>query len=465
MRKGWIECALGQVCTKPQYGWTSKASKKGKIKYLRTTDISDGKLDWSTVPFCIEEPSEIEKYQVYKNDILVSRAGSVGFNFRIKEDVSFKAAFASYLIRFKAFDEVTAKYIDYFLKSESYWKQISDFTAGIAIPNVNASKLEELVIPVAPFNEQQRIVAKLDELMEKIDRSRARLERIPKILKRFRQSILSAAVSGKLTEEWRNQNLENEINVDYDTPSSWIETRLGDISTLITSGSRGWAKYYAEQGSIFIRAQNLNADILDLEDIAYVRIPNKSEGLRTKIQKNDLLITITGANVTKSAIVESEIEEAYVSQHVGLVRLKDESISKFIYYAIVSPSHGRKQLLESAYGQGKPQLNLDNIKNVEITVPTNEEGFEIVRRVEQLFSLADKIEARYTKAKGQLDKLPQSLLAKAFRGELIPQDSTDEPASVLLERIEKEKAAPAGKTKKLKRYKIEEEKLSLAAED
>ncbi|MBM4167405.1 MAG: restriction endonuclease subunit S, partial [Ignavibacteria bacterium] len=175
----WVECSLGEVCSKPQYGWTSKAGQTGEIKYLRTTDISDGELNWKTVPFCIEEPGESEKFQVKKNDILVSRAGSVGFNFRIKEDIPFKAVFASYLIRFKAYDDVTAKLIDYFLKSENYWKQISDFTLGIAIPNVNATKLEELKIPLPPLAEQHRIVAKLDSLFAKTESNKQRLEKIP----------------------------------------------------------------------------------------------------------------------------------------------------------------------------------------------------------------------------------------------------------------------------------------------
>ena len=147
---GWVEVSLSDVCTKPQYGWTSKAGKEGKIKYLRTTDISNGDLNWETVPFCIEEPDNIDKYQVRKNDILVSRAGSVGLSFRITEDVDFPAAFASYLIRFQPTEVALPQLVEYFLQSDAYWNQISDFSAGIAVPNVNGSKLETLVLPSRP---------------------------------------------------------------------------------------------------------------------------------------------------------------------------------------------------------------------------------------------------------------------------------------------------------------------------
>jgi len=91
-----------------------------------------------------------------------------------------------------------------------------------------------------------------------------------------------------------------------------------------------------------------------LRDIAFVRPPKSAEGLRTKLQKHDILITITGANVTKAALVENPIDDAYVSQHVALVRLKDVHLSQFLFHSVISLAHGRAQLQAAAYGQGKP---------------------------------------------------------------------------------------------------------------
>ena len=137
----------------------------------------------------------------------------------------------------------------------------------------------------------------------------------------------------------------------------------------------------------------------------------------------------------KSALVEKPIADAYVSQHVALVRLKDARLDKFLFHSVVSPAHGRKQLLAAAYGQGKPGLNLENIRDVAVGLPPLAEQQEIVRRVEGLFALADQIAARFNKAQAQVDKLTPSLLARAFRGHLVPQNPTDEPAEKLLERI------------------------------
>ncbi|NEQ97704.1 MAG: hypothetical protein F6K30_13460 [Cyanothece sp. SIO2G6] len=139
---------------------------------------------------------------------------------------------------------------------------------------------------------------------------------------------------------------------------------------------------------------------------------------------------------------------------MALVRLVKSADHDFVHYCVTSPEHGRAQLTEFAYGAGKPGLNLTNIKEVWFGLPPLEEQTEIVKRVEKLFKLADQIEQRYHTAKAFVDKLPQAILAKAFQGELVPQDPTDEPASVLLERIQAERAereAVAKAAKKAKR--------------
>ncbi len=176
--QAWARTTLGQICSKPQYGWTCKGARDGRVKYLRTTDISDGQINWSSVPYCADAPDDIEKYRVHSNDILVSRAGSVGVSYRIK-DVPADAVFASYLIRFNALEGIEPKFVEAFLNSKEYWEAISEFTAGIAIPNVNASKLASLELPLAPLDEQRRIVAKLEKLLGQVETCQQRLAKIP----------------------------------------------------------------------------------------------------------------------------------------------------------------------------------------------------------------------------------------------------------------------------------------------
>lgn len=154
--KGWKLTTIGESCYKPQYGWTTKSSVDEGLSYLRTTDISGGSVDWRRVPVCTSIPDNINKYLLRDGDIVVCRAGSVGVSLLIESPP--EAIFASYLIRLRTNETMMPEYLSYYLKSPMYWASIADNSSGIAIPNVNASKLAGIHIPVAPRAEQEQVV-------------------------------------------------------------------------------------------------------------------------------------------------------------------------------------------------------------------------------------------------------------------------------------------------------------------
>lgn len=352
---------------------------------------------------------------------------------------------------------------------------LAELDTSTAIPGLNRDELYAQEIPIPPLAEQKRIAAKIEVLLARVRGAKERLERVPVLLKRFRQAVLAAACSGRLTEEWRETHITDDSAYIYlqkilkerrvyfekvgtriykepiepdrsklsDVPDQWAAASMDQLACFVTSGPRGWAKFYADSGPVFIRAQNINTDKLRLEDIAHVQPPNNAEGLRTRVRLGDLLITITGANVTKAALVDVDLEEAYISQHVALARLVDPAVERFVFLWTISPLHGRAKLLADAYGAGKPGLNLDNIREMVVPLPPLSEQREIVRRVEALFKLAEAIERRVEAARARADKLTQAILAKAFRGELVPTEAelarregrSYEPASQLLQRI------------------------------
>jgi restriction endonuclease S subunit len=164
-------------------------------------------------------------------------------------------------------------------------------------------------------------------------------------------------------------------------PNGWTTTTLGQLAEYITSGSRDWSKYYAANGALFVRTQDINTNKLaKLENIARVSLPAKVEGKRSLIRQDDLLVTITGANVGRCAHVESEIPEAYVSQSVALIRLKNPKIAKFLHAQLLAPlATGTKTWLEeNSYGIGRPVLSLENIRNVPINIAPIPEQERIV---------------------------------------------------------------------------------------
>jgi len=229
-------------------------------------------------------------------------------------------------------------------------------------------------------------------------------------------------------------------------PSDWADTTFGEVVEYITSGSRDWSKYYSDHGAMFIRTQDINTNRLRLDDVARVALPEKVEGKRTPVIKGDVLITITGANVGKVALVENDIEEAYVSQSVALVRLKDKRLGKFLHYQLMTKFRGNKTHLESmAYGLGRPVLNLDNIRDVPLRLTTVDQQKRIVAEIEKQFSRLDKAIANLKRVKANLMRYKAAVLKAAVEGKLTEEwrkvHPDMEPAGELLKRILAERRA------------------------
>ncbi|SFR09031.1 type I restriction enzyme, S subunit [Enterobacter sp. kpr-6] len=466
--EGWVESQLSEICSKPQYGYTTKSSASGEIKYLRTTDITKGAVNWSNVPYCLDIPDDVSKYQLHDRDIVISRAGSIGFSSLLKNPPS-NAVFASYLIRFKPSDFFSELYLKRFLESGNYWNQLSSMSAGNAVQNVNAQKLSTLIVPIPPLVEQIIIAEKLDTLLAQVDSTKARLEQIPQILKRFRQALMAAAVSGHLTEAWRNKHCNIDINnisvSKYkpnnglfeqakssvpEIPSSWQIIPSAHLIEYITSGSRGWADYYSTEGALFLRMSNVryNTTKLDLDDLQFVNLPGSVEGKRSHVKVDDLIISLT-ADVGRVARIDKDLGEAYINQHLALVRPTKNIDSEYFALCIASQNIGVKQIQFFKKGATKAGLGLDDIRSLAIPFPPLSEQQEIVRRVEQLFVYADTIEKQVNNALTRVNNLTQSILAKAFRGELSSQWRAENPelitgensAAALLKKIKDEREA------------------------
>jgi type I restriction enzyme, S subunit len=480
--KGWSNTKLGVICSKPQYGWTSKASREGRVKYVRTTDISGGKINWDEVPFCELEPEDIDKFRVHEDDILVSRAGSVGVSFRIR-DVPYEAVFASYLIRFNALESALPKYIEFFLRSKDYWHSISEFSAGIAVPNVNASKLAQVEIPLPPLNEQRRIVAKLEKLLSRVNAAQERLATIRGILKRFRQSVLSAACYGRLTSNWRKENpggvpieaiieslfgqrlseantpkKEADVKAIYgysetedpnELPEGWCFIALGKVCKSFDYGTSSKSQ---KSGAVpVLRMGNIQNGEIDWSDLVYTS--DEDEIRKYALKQNTVLFNRTNSPelVGKTGIYRGERQAIFAGY---LIRINNFDVlqSSYLNYCLNTDYAKGFCLRVKTDGVSQSNINAQKLAHFEVPLCRTSEQQEIIRRVESLFKTAEGIEARYHKAKAYADKLTQSILARAFSGELVPQDPTDEPAAELLERIRAMQASEP-KTSKVKQPK------------
>jgi type I restriction enzyme S subunit len=199
-------------------------------------------------------------------------------------------------------------------------------------------------------------------------------------------------------------------------PEDWDVEPLGELSDFVTSGSRGWAQFYSKSGALFIRSQNVRDGRLSFEDVQYVSPPTGAEGNRTKVQPNDLLVTITGNSVGNVAFVEQTFDEAYISQHVGLARLKEPTRGAYICRYLSPNAPGNPQIAGSQSGQSKPGLNLQNLKDFRIALPpTTNELHAIAEALSDMDALLDGLNRLITKKRDLKQAAMQQLLTGQTR--------------------------------------------------
>ncbi len=186
----------------------------------------------------------------------------------------------------------------------------------------------------------------------------------------------------------------------------WATVRLGQLATLVTSGSRGWAAHYSDSGALFVRSQNVKHARLDFADRQCVTPPPGSEGSRTRLALNDLLITITGNSVGNVAWVNRDLGEAYISQHVGLVRLADPAMAEYVCRFLSPGAPGNAQILASQSGQSKPGLNLKNLEDFAVNLPPPSE----VRAITAAFGDMDALLAALNKLIAKKRDLKQAAM-------------------------------------------------------
>lgn len=413
--KNWIETNLGTVTTKPQYGWTTKSQNFGEYKYLRTTDIGKGNIKWNEVPFCVDLPKNVDDYILSKNDIVISRAGSIGFSYLV-EEIGSNVLYASYLIRFKPL--IYPKLISYFLQSNSYWKAVSDSAVGIAVKNINAPKLQSIPFPLPPLPEQERIVVKLDALFAQHETMKKALDHIPQLLKDFRQQVLTQAITGKLT---------NVPDMQMRLMSDFFDVKTG------ATPKKGEKKFYENANIYWIKSGEVKNSYIYKTEELITELAVKTTNAKI-FPKDTILIAMYGEGKTRGQIGWMKIEAATNQAIAALVNENLELITrKYIYLYCLSQYN---EIRAKAEGGNQPNLNLSKIKNWEITIPKLIiEQEKITNRVENLFAKADIIEERYKTLKEKIDSLPQAILHKAFKGELVPQLPSDGDAKDLLEEI------------------------------
>lgn len=437
----WEVATLGELCSKPQYGWTTRASAAGTVKYLRTTDITRGSVDWATVPYCEEVPADVEKFLLVEGDIVISRAGSVGVSRLIRHPQ--KAVFASYLIRFRPNKRVSPEYLSYFLQSPDYWRQVKANAVGIALQNLNASKLSEFAVPVPSLSVQAKITSDLDEQFSRLDAATEALNRAQANLKRYRASVLKAACEGRLVQT--EAELAAVEGRGYDSGAIFVSRNLLDLRAMwsgrckyveppnpstdnLRSLPEGWCYASLTQLGELNRGKSKHRPRNDprlyggphpFVQTGDIRksggsVQNYSQtysdlGLtQSRLWPAGTLCITIAANIAETGILA--IQACFPDSVVGFIG-PNETVTRYVHCFVQT---AREDLAAYAPATAQKNINLEILQQIAVPLPPLAEQERIVAEVERRLSVANALEGSIPAIQRRASSLQQAILQRAF---------------------------------------------------
>lgn len=420
--ENWVWVRLGAIAEIVTGGTPSKKHPEyygGNFPFYKPSDLDQGRLTYDASEYLSEEGKNVSRI-IPKNSTAVCCIGSIGKCGYLMCEGTTNQQINS------AIPKINSLCLYYYLCTENFVQDLLSMASATTIAIVNKSKMESCAFPLPPLSEQQRIVERIEELLAKLDEAKERLQEVADSFAVRKAAILHNAFTGELTKQWRRENGVSD--------ESWEEKKGEDFFEYVTSGSRGWAKYYSDKGSIFIRMGNLNHGTIELDfsDIQYVELPDQVEGQRSKLQKNDILISIT-ADVGMIALVREDMD-AYINQHVALARPKNDLYAEFLAWYFVSDD-GLQQMQNKQRGATKIGLGLQDIRSIILKIPTLPEQHEIVRLIDDLLARERAAQQAEEQALASIDLMKKSILARAFRGELGTNKASEASALELLKQV------------------------------
>jgi type I restriction enzyme, S subunit len=475
---GWAITRLATISRRIHYGYTASADDALKdVRMLRITDIQENAVDWFSVPGCLIEADEVDRYKLDKGDVLIARTGgTIGKTFLVR-DVPVTTVFASYLIRIQGTRHVFDEYLKLFLESPLYWTQLREGARGTGQPNVNGQTLGNLILSLPPFAEQHRVVAKVDELMGLCDRleaarmareavrdrlAAASLARLnapdpntfqddtrfaldtlaaittrPDQIEQLRQTILSLAVVGKLTDNRLDgaHALEDLRIVEANKralalkkpkaiaaisleeqwcalPERWNWARWDQITDWITYGFTR-PMPHEKDGIPIVTGKNVNGGKIIFETAhrtpteAYRELNDKD-----RPRRGDILVTKDGS-IGRTAIVEDD-EPFCINQSVAVLWLRSCHFNRRYLQLAIDCPQTQQALLAKTEGVAIKHISIIDLGKMVFPVPPLAEQHRIVAKVDELMALCDRLEASLTTADDTRRRLLDALLHEAL---------------------------------------------------
>ena len=496
MIKNWPLIPLDNLVTKVGSGSTPKGGetvyKSEGVPFIRSMNVVFFGFKHTGLAFLDNKQADgLKNAEVKALDILLNITGASIGRVTLAPKSLEGARVNQHVCIIRPNEALEPRFLNAYFSSPAMQSRIWADNYGVTRQALTKQQILDFEIPLAPLPEQKRNADKLDATLARVDVCRERLARVAPILKRFRQSVLAAAVSGRLTADWRAQqaggdniplttespdqpaviepascnqaqtrspdaaqrnpgnNAANSSGINPDFGQLALGAQPNSLAKLhqlfdIHSGFAFKKGQYSASGSKLLQIANIGYGETLWDEIAYIPTDLAcGEFSRFSLQQDDLVMAlnrpITNGMLKVAKISISDLP-ATLYQRVACLRAKNPRNTKYLFLALQSPAF-LKQVESNLQGSDQPYINSSSIAQLEVPVHNTTEQHEIVRRVESLFAFADRLEARLAAAQTAAEQLTPALLAKAFRGELVPQDPADEPASELLKRLAASRAS------------------------
>lgn len=489
----WAFAALGELCSWGSGGTpkrTDESNFGGGVPWITISDLDDGPVLSTRETITKQGLDTSAAKLIPKGAILVALYGSIGKLGITTKPSTTNQAIAHALPAAGTFD---ARYL--FFALQTFRQDLAALGSGITQKNIYLSDLREFKIPLAPVPEQVNIVAKLEELLSDLDAGVAELKAAQQKLQRYRQSLLKAAVEGALTAEWRTKNPPIETGAELlqrilrERRARWEEQQLAKFAAQGKAPPKGWKDKYPEpqppkteglpalpEGWVWASVDQCARDEAGITDGPFgsnlksehytpagprvVRLQNIGDGsfitadvhiddsrynalAKHWVEDGDVVSAMLGEALPRACAVPKGFSPGIVKADCARIRPNTCLLPSDWLVAALNAEPTRRRVSQSVKGVGRPRINLGDLRSVAVPIPPGREQVEILVALQLAFGAADDQSAATRRALAYSAAQRQNILRAAFRGELVPQDPNDEPASVLLERLRSERNATA----------------------
>ncbi|BAY87976.1 restriction modification system DNA specificity subunit (plasmid) [Calothrix parasitica NIES-267] len=473
------------------------------VPFLSVKDIRDGEIYFDSCKYISQEEHEELCKRCYPEygDLLITKSGTIGRCAVVKTKRDF-SLFVSVALLKPAIPEVNISYIS--LAFQSWFQNINvqnDIT-GTAIKNFHLVDFRRLALPIAPLNEQKRIVGKIEALQKRSQRVKEAIDAIPQLLDQFRQSVLAAAFRGDLTADWRENNTDVErasvllekIRTERrrkweeaelekmkakgkvpkddkwkqkykepeavddselpELPDGWEWARVQEVGKVQLGRQRSPKNHSGSYMRPYLRAANVFEDRIDTSDVLEMNFDPREYEI-FKLKSGDILLNEGQSKelVGRPAIYGGEVPGSCFQNTLVRFQVYQGLLTEYALVVFRGYMHNGRFQQIAQWTTNIAHLGAGRFAELEFPLPPEAEQIEIINRIKKQFEIIGRFEAIYKTIVKRSDQLNQSILAKAFRGELVPQNPNDEPASILLERIRAEREKLQQQTKAAKKSK------------